>query len=376
MKCAVLSFWVGFLSFSFAFSQERTNLIIQKNTEVSLSSLVSPVLDSEKGTETFYLSSLYLGEGAKLYINRSATINAKKIILKPKSTLHTLGNSLTLKTDVFEALNFQPPGLNLSEDQRKELMGRIDTRTKEEKHQGQDGQSGQGGRGKGEDAHLYMVYPQRADNPQNGFQGADGEVGQKGRNAGSIILTVKKFWGGYFDARGGDGGKGGNGEKGGAGGNGLRWGRPSYDPHPTEEPPSLDGGLDDLIWPGNSISPDPVGVFMHGVSGGTGGNGGAGGDGGKGGAVIINCEEDSSTPDRTFFVFSQGGKGGERGEGGLGGDGGNAGKVPLTARGYHLTGKYWFYGKQGTAGTAGTQGSRGTDGVQGARQVQKYDSQN
>ncbi|MBI2646035.1 MAG: hypothetical protein HYW85_03240, partial [Deltaproteobacteria bacterium] len=187
-----------FLS-SVSFSQERTSLIIQKNSEVSLSSLTSPILDPKTGIETFYLSQLYLGEGAKLYINRPVTIDAKKIILKSKSTLHTLGNSITIKTEVFDALNFQAPGVNLSEDQRKELMGRIDTRYKEEKHHGKDGQAGQGPANKGRNGQELQGG--RIDDPQEGGLGEKGEDGTKGRNAGSITLYAKRWVGGYFDVR-------------------------------------------------------------------------------------------------------------------------------------------------------------------------------
>ena len=374
MKYAVLSFLI-FLS-SVSFSQERTSLIIQKNSEVSLASLLSPILDSKTGIETVYLSQLYLGEGAKLYINRPVTIDAKKIILKSKSTLHTLGNSLTIKTEIFEALNFELSNLNLSEDQRKELMGRIDTRHKEEKHHGKDGESRDSIAGHGKNAvqREGAVF----EDAQRGFQGEAGGDGQKGRKSGDLTLYVKRFMGGYFDTRGGDGGRGGKGGRGGNGGQGFSDGNYSRD-------------YGDSIWR-RGPSDYQYHFFCDGAEGGESGRGGNGGNGGKGGNVSIFYEEKNLSSERMLLILNEGGKGGEGGLGGEGGEGGAAGSVPIGNPSNRDGGKsgvrrqenhpmknqvtFWFDGKKGTTGAIGVQGESGADGAQGARQIQKYDFQN
>ncbi len=363
---------------SVSFGEERASVIIQKNTEVSLTSLVSPILNPKTGIETVYISQLYLGEGAKLYLNRPVTIDAKKIILKPKSTLHTLGNSLTIKTDVFDALHFDLSDLNLSEDQRKDLMGKIDTRSKEEKHNGKDGESKQGAASPGKNALSRSgnpppgYYPLMVifENAQGGSAGEAGGNGQGGRNGGDFTLYVNQFKGGYFDTRGGMGGRGGQGGKGGNGGSGYN--------HPANG-----ADFDSAIWDNSGRQYQ---FFCDGGNGGEGGRGGNGGNGGNGGGAFIFYKDEDLSSERSLFILNDGGKGREGGRGGEGGESGAFGSVPIGrikpgVRRYEhpqIQGRidYFFDGNKGAPGTSGVRGEKGSDGAQGARQVQKYESKN
>lgn len=371
MKCAVLSFCV-FLS-TVSFSQERTSLIIQKNVEASLTSLVSPILDSETGEETVYVNQLYVGENAKLYIQRPLTINAKKVILKSKGTIHTLGNSLTLKTEVFEALNFKPLESNLSDDQRKDLMGRIDTRHKEELHHGKNGVDKQSVADKGKNGESDGSH---IEDPKEGSSGEKGEDGTEGKNAGSLTLYVKTFLGGYFDARGGNGGQGGKGGKGGPGGDGF----------PLETYASK--WRNDVLW--NEMTGEQIRFFNNGAKGGPGGQGGHGKKGGNGGNVSIFYKESDSSSEKILYIFNEGGKGGKEGKKGDGGEGGKGVTVSILKDSNRFgdiegrlrkvvtaIGDIFLYhdGEDGAQGLLGQPGSHGEDGIAGevTRPIQKYD---
>src|SRR3989338_6489443 len=137
-----IRFWFLFFAFvpSLVYSAERPDVIIKKNAQASLASVVKTIHRPGETLPTFFINELIVGEGADLYLAEDVTINAKRIILKSGSVISTLGHSLTLKTDEFLVLNFNPNDLSLTQDQKKTVMGRIDTRFREGYHDGKNGQ--------------------------------------------------------------------------------------------------------------------------------------------------------------------------------------------------------------------------------------------
>src|SRR3989338_8628413 len=122
----------------------RPNVIIRQNTSILFSKIVSP---TSQAPSIFYIGNLTLEEGASIYLDRVAVLNAKKIILKPGSVIYTLGHDLTIKSDDFIPVPLDEAQFwALSMAEKKSKMGLINTRPKSPN--GYSGKRGtQGGEG-------------------------------------------------------------------------------------------------------------------------------------------------------------------------------------------------------------------------------------
>src|SRR3989344_2520804 len=160
------------------FAVDRTDIILRKNTSVLLTKVLSPV--KRHGFLVFDLNRVYLDEGAKLYLDAPAEIKARSIELRPGSAILTLGNPITIRTEVFMPGVMDEDFWSLDYSIKIRQMGSVDTRHRTN-HDGIDGAAGrdaQRGEDAGRDAIKNAVV---AGPPWVAGKGLNGERGEDGR---------------------------------------------------------------------------------------------------------------------------------------------------------------------------------------------------